>query len=150
MEGKDWPLERMVERFARLCERAKSVGTMLSLEMMPWSNLNNLESALSVVQVRIMTMVVSCSIFGTLLELIFPTEQFQVFRVEMINYVEINDADREVKGSLLEDTLNHRRFCGDGSFDVPEFLKAVLSQGYKGPFWFGDYFGSSLPRQVVS
>ena len=52
----------------------------------------------------------------------------------MINYVEINDANREVKGSLLEDTLNHRKFCGDGSFDVPGFFKAVLSQGYKGPF----------------
>tara|TARA_Y100001970_G_scaffold88793_2_gene112087 strand:+ start:1325 stop:2185 length:861 start_codon:yes stop_codon:yes gene_type:complete len=134
MEGKDWPLERMVERFARLCERGKSVGTMLSLEMMPWSNLNNLESALSVVQGA------NYDNGGLLLDIWhvaradIPYGAISSIPNGMINHVEINDADREVKGSLLEDTLNHRRFCGDGSFDVPEFLKAVLSQGYKGPF----------------
>jgi sugar phosphate isomerase/epimerase len=35
---------------------------------------------------------------------------------------------------LLEDTINHRRFCGQGTLDVPAFLRAVQDQGYEGPF----------------
>ena len=48
--------------------------------------------------------------------------------------MEIDDADVEIRGTLLEDTLNHRRFCGHGALDVSAFLKSVLDQGYDGPF----------------
>jgi sugar phosphate isomerase/epimerase len=51
-----------------------------------------------------------------------------------VHYVEIDDADAEIRGTLLEDTLNHRRFCGQGALDVPAFLRAVRAQGYEGPF----------------
>lgn len=35
---------------------------------------------------------------------------------------------------MLEDTLNYRKFCGDGDFDVPRFLDALAAYGYNGPF----------------
>ena len=52
----------------------------------------------------------------------------------LIRYVEINDADREMCGTLIEDTLDHRKFCGDGDLDVVAFLRALAVQGYDGPY----------------
>jgi sugar phosphate isomerase/epimerase len=43
----------------------------------------------------------------------------------MINSVELDDAAAEPKGSLWEDTLFHRLYPGEGSFDCPAFIKAV-------------------------
>ena len=134
MNAKDWPLERMVDRFSRLCERAKSVGTTISLEMMPWSNLKDLESTLSVITTA------DCQNGGLLLDIwhvargAVPYSKIPKIPKNIVNYVELNDADKITKGSLLEDTLNNRKFCGEGELDVPEFLRAVLKQGYEGPF----------------
>ena len=32
------------------------------------------------------------------------------------------------------DAINHRRFCGEGEFQVPRFVECVLKTGYTGPF----------------
>ena len=51
-----------------------------------------------------------------------------------IGSIEVDDADKEVAGSLWDDTIFRRRLPGEGVLDVPAFLKAVLSAGYKGPW----------------
>jgi sugar phosphate isomerase/epimerase len=48
--------------------------------------------------------------------------------------VELNDGTYEAPWSLFEDTINHRRFCGEGEFQVKRFVEAVLKTGYTGPF----------------
>jgi sugar phosphate isomerase/epimerase len=35
---------------------------------------------------------------------------------------------------LVEDTVNHRRFCGEGEFDVQAFVACLLKAGYTGPW----------------
>jgi hypothetical protein len=36
--------------------------------------------------------------------------------------VEINDGTFTAPWSLHEDTINHRRLCGEGKFDIRDFL----------------------------
>ena len=35
-------------------------------------------------------------------------------------------------GSLWEDTIHHRRLCGEGDLNPPAFIKAVQAAGYRG------------------
>ena len=47
--------------------------------------------------------------------------------------VELTDADREPAGdSLLEDTVNHRRYCGEGTIDIPALVAAMRELGFDG------------------
>ena len=48
--------------------------------------------------------------------------------------MEINDGTFEAPWSLHEDTINHRRFCGEGEFDVKGFVQCLLKAGYQGPW----------------
>jgi sugar phosphate isomerase/epimerase len=48
--------------------------------------------------------------------------------------VEINDGTLECPWSLHEDTVNHRKLCGEGEFDVKGFVKRLLDAGYDGPW----------------
>ncbi len=51
-----------------------------------------------------------------------------------IIWVELDDADPEIKGTMYEDTIHNRRLCGEGSFDIPGFLRAVRTSGYDGGY----------------
>lgn len=45
-----------------------------------------------------------------------------------------NDAAKSPVGTLFEDTVFHRQFCGEGAFDIPAFIAAVTATGYSGPY----------------
>ena len=45
--------------------------------------------------------------------------------------MELDDAAAEPEGSLWEDTLFHRLYPGEGSFDCPAFIKAVEQAGFR-------------------
>ncbi len=46
--------------------------------------------------------------------------------------IEINDGTLECPWDLHEDTINHRKYCGEG-IDVKGFVDCMLKAGYKGP-----------------
>jgi sugar phosphate isomerase/epimerase len=48
--------------------------------------------------------------------------------------VELNDADPEVVGTLFEDTVHRRRYCGEGSFDLTGIITALRTAGWAGPW----------------
>jgi len=48
--------------------------------------------------------------------------------------IELNDGTLHCSWDLHEDTVNHRRFCGEGEFDVKGFVKCMLDAGYQGPW----------------
>lgn len=134
MNATAWPIERMAERFAGLCDRAAAAGTSISLELMPWSNITDIETAVAVASGA------NRANGGLLLDIWHLArggvcyDDIASIPSGLVNYVEIDDADREIRGTLLEDTLNHRKFCGDGDLDVPRFLDALAAYGYDGPF----------------
>jgi len=53
--------------------------------------------------------------------------------------VELDDADRSVVGTMLEDTLDRRRLCGEGALDVPSFIRAIRAAGFDGPWGSRSY-----------
>jgi sugar phosphate isomerase/epimerase len=53
---------------------------------------------------------------------------------QYITSVELNDGTFACPWSLHEDTVNHRRLCGQGEFDVPGFIRAVQDAGYDRPW----------------
>ena len=134
MKATEWPMAHMSERFAKLCQRAQPGGAQVVLEPMPWSNIADLDTARELIEgsnepnggllIDIWHMVRGGVSYDKVAEL--PPG--------MIKHVELNDADEEIHGSLLEDTLNHRKFCGAGAFDVPAFLDALNQHGYNGAF----------------
>ncbi|WOC62797.1 sugar phosphate isomerase/epimerase [Paenarthrobacter sp. AT5] len=67
--------------------------------------------------------------YGTTLE-----ELAQKLTADQIFAVELNDADAEVRGSLFEDTRDHRRLCGHGAQDVTGFINTLQGIGFKGPW----------------
>jgi sugar phosphate isomerase/epimerase len=48
--------------------------------------------------------------------------------------VELNDGTFQAPWSLHEDTVNHRRLCGEGEFDIRGFIDCLQAAGYQGPW----------------
>lgn len=62
--------------------------------------------------------------------------------------VELDDGDAEPVGTLLEDTFDHRRPCGEGVFDVVGFVLAVRDIGWTGPWGIEDMSETSRSLPV--
>jgi len=54
--------------------------------------------------------------------------------LQYIVSVELDDGTFTAPWSLHEDTINHRRFCGEGEFDIKGFIDSVQGAGYAGPW----------------
>ncbi|MCC6709898.1 MAG: sugar phosphate isomerase/epimerase [Gammaproteobacteria bacterium] len=134
MQGKAWPLEHMAARFRALCGRAREAGTDVALEIMPWSNLRSIDDGLAVVTAA------DAANGGLLLDIWHlarggvPYADIAKVPAQLLKHVELDDADAEVVGTLLEDTLDRRRLCGEGALDVAAFVRAVQATGYDGPY----------------
>jgi sugar phosphate isomerase/epimerase len=65
-----------------------------------------------------------------------PHAELRALRLKYIMGVELNDGYRRppAEWSLVEETINHRKFCGTGEFDVRGILAALAVAGYHGPF----------------
>ena len=113
-------MPRMIESFAALSREAAKYGTSIALEIMPFSNIRTLSTALELVSTDPQPN-------GGYSEVAKIPQQF-------IKAVELDDADRDVVGTLWDDTRYHRRLCGEGVLDIPAFLKATREAGYRGPY----------------
>ncbi|MEP2531933.1 hypothetical protein [Shimia sp.] len=49
---------------------------------------------------------------------------------QLLVSVELDDGDVDVKGTLLEDAIHRRRFCGEASFDFSHFIKTFQEIGF--------------------
>jgi sugar phosphate isomerase/epimerase len=122
----------MRDAFAQLCREAAEYGTGLMLEIMPWSNVRTVETALGIVEG-------AAQPNGGILVDIWHFARGGIdyndvskIPVQYIRGAELDDADEQVAGSLWEDTIHHRRLCGEGDLDPPAFIKAVQAAGYRG------------------
>jgi sugar phosphate isomerase/epimerase len=129
-----WAFDHWVAEFAALAEEARQSGTLVALEPMPFGNLKTIEDALRLVvsanneagglMIDIWHVARANTPFGLLAAL--PSDR--------IFGVELNDAAAAPVGSLWEDTINNRRFCGDGALDIPAFIKGLEAAGWSGPW----------------
>ncbi|WP_217991123.1 sugar phosphate isomerase/epimerase family protein [Mobilicoccus massiliensis] len=135
-DGDDEPWDRDVwaRRFAELAAQADGVGARLGIEFFPWANVATLADGLRLVEEAdhpaggVVVDVWHIARAGT-----SPAE-LAATPLDRIVGVELSDADEEVVGTLFEDTVHRRRFCGEGSFDLPGMIAALRQAGWRGPW----------------
>jgi len=134
LQGGVWSKEAYAEAVAELADEAARAGARMGLEILPFSDLRTPEDGLEVMQIA------GNANAGLVLDIWHvvrggvPFETVADIPGEQIVHVEVNDAAAEPVGTLAEDTLDHRRLCGEGAFDVAGFLRAVAATGYDGPY----------------
>ncbi len=128
------PMPRLIESFAALCSDAADYGTRILFELIVDAMIRTLPETLEMVReagapnggimVDLWHMVKLGVPFG---------EVARIPREHLLG-IEINDGTVSCPWSLHEDTINHRRLCGEGEFDVKGFVKTMLEAGYDGPW----------------
>jgi len=128
------PMPRLIEAFRALCREAAEHGTRILFELMPFCLLQTLPAALEMVAGAgeknggIMFEPWHLSRMG------IANEELARVPSEYLLGAELDDGTLEAPWSLHEDTINHRRLCGEGELDVRGFIRAVQKAGYTGPF----------------
>jgi len=131
---KKTPLPRLMESFAALCGEAEQHGTRIVFELMPFAMIDTLQDAVSMVAGAGAKNGGIAFDLWHIVKLRIPYEEVARVPAQYLLSVEINDGTFEAPWSLHEDTINHRRLCGEGEFDVKGFVACLLKAGYQGPW----------------
>jgi sugar phosphate isomerase/epimerase len=128
------PMPRLIESFAALCHDAENYGTKILFELIVDAMIKTLPETLEMVTGA------GAKNGGIMLDLWhivklrIPYEEVARIPMQYMLGVELNDGTLECPWSLHEDTINHRKFCGEGEFDIKGFVKCILNAGYQGPW----------------
>lgn len=128
------PMPRLIESFAALCAEAADVGTKIGFELMPFAMLTTLKDSMAMIEGAGAPNGGIIFDLWHIAKLHIPYEEVGRVPLKYVVSVEINDGTFEAPWSLLEDTVNHRRLCGEGEFDVKGFVDCVQKMGYSGPW----------------
>jgi len=126
--------ERLVESFADLCREAADHGTKIGFELMPFAMIRTLPESLAMVQGAGQPNGGIAFDMWHFAKLGISNEDVSRVPQQYIVSVELNDGTFHCPWSLHEDTINHRRFCGEGEFDVKGFIQSLRKAGYQGPW----------------
>lgn len=128
------PMPRLIESFAALCADAADHGTKIVFELMPFAMIDTLQDALSMVDGAGAKNGGIAFDLWHLVKLGIPYEEVARVPPQYLLAVELNDGTFEAPWSLHEDTINHRRLCGEGEFDIRSFIDCLQRGGYQGPY----------------
>jgi sugar phosphate isomerase/epimerase len=148
VSGEPWDHDRWVAEFASLAEDARQAGTRVGLEFLPWSNIRTVHDGLRLVEDAghdtggLIIDVWHTERAGT------PPAELAAVPLRHIVGVELNDADADQVGTLFEDTVNRRRLCGEGSFDLQGCIRALRAAGWTGP-WGVEILSEAFRRLPV-
>lgn len=128
------PMPRLIESFAALCADAADHGTRIVFELMPFAMIDTLEEALTMVDGAAAKNGGIVFDLWHIVKLGIPYEEVARVPPQYLLAVELNDGTFEAPWSLHEDTVNHRRLCGEGEFDIKSFIDCLQKAGYAGPY----------------
>lgn len=143
----DLDVPRMRAAFHELCERAKSFGVNAVIEFLPFSSVNTIDRALQVTRDNHPS-------GGLLVDTWhvarggMSNEEIRKIPLELIRSIELDDAGPTVVESLFNDSTHHRKFCGEGVLDVPNFIQTVVDIGYRGP-WGVELISAELRKMPL-
>lgn len=130
----DFNAERLAPHLVELARDAAEAGTLIAIEPAPFRDVQTPAQALELVEVA------GHPAAGVFID-IWHTERMNVdlaslgdIPLDRLFGVELDDGDSEVIGTMLEDTIDRRRFPGEGDFDVAGFVAAIKGLGYEGPW----------------
>jgi sugar phosphate isomerase/epimerase len=127
-------MPQLIDGFAALCREARDYGTGILFELMPFARINTLPDALQLVTSADQPNGGIVLDLWHLVKLGISYADAARIPPRFIGGIEINDGTFTAPWSLFEDTINHRRLCGEGEFDVRGFVSTMLHAGYPGPW----------------
>jgi sugar phosphate isomerase/epimerase len=127
-------LQRLIDAFSVLCAEAAQHGTRIGFELMPFAMIRTLGESLAMVKSAGAPNGGIVFDLWHVVKLGIPYEEVCRVPPEYVVSVELNDGTKHAPWSLHEDTINHRRFCGEGEFDVRGFVQGMQRAGYTGPW----------------
>jgi sugar phosphate isomerase/epimerase len=142
------PMNRLVESFATLCKEAAGHGTRIGFELMPFAMIRTLAESVAMVQGAGEPNGGIAFDLWHIAKLRISYDELARVPAQYITSVELNDGTLEAPWSLHEDTINHRRLCGDGEFDVKGFIQCLRNTGYTGP-WGIEVLSEELRKQPL-
>ncbi len=128
------PMPRLIEAFAALCADAANHGTKILFELIVDGMIKTLPETLEMVAGA------GANNGGIMIDLWhvvklgIPYDDVARIPPKYLLGIELNDGTLQCPWDLHEDTVNHRRFCGEGEFDVKGFVRCMLKAGYEGPW----------------
>jgi sugar phosphate isomerase/epimerase len=129
-----YSMAQLIESFATLCSDAEGYGTKIGFELMPFAMLDTLKDSMTMIEGANAANGGIIFDLWHIVKLNIPYEEVQRVPLKWIVSVELNDGTFVAPWSLHEDTINHRRFCGEGQFDVKGFVECIRRTGYTGPW----------------
>lgn len=124
------PLAQLVDGFGEFCRKAKTQEIWIDLEPMPFFGCHDVASAWAIIdgtgQLNAGIMMDTWHFFKANQTLdVLAGIPDRCFRT-----MQINDAPRaQITESLMEDTIRHRRWPGQGELPVVDFIRAVHAKG---------------------
>jgi sugar phosphate isomerase/epimerase len=128
------PMPQLIEAFASLCAEGAEHGTRVAFELMPFAMIQTLKESVELIEGAGAKNGGICFDLWHMVKLKIPFEEVAKVPQKYVVSVELNDGTFEAPWSLHEDTINHRRLCGDGEFDVKGFVRQMTNAGYEGPW----------------
>ncbi|MHB1199261.1 MAG: sugar phosphate isomerase/epimerase family protein [Polaromonas sp.] len=122
---------RATERFATLCDQAKTLGITVSLEFPWWTETGNLETATTVLKA------VKRPNAGMLIDMLHffrsnsSHEALKALPREWFHFAHLCDGPQTIgsdMASILHEARSHRLFPGDGAFGVKDILACLPQQ----------------------
>jgi len=128
------PMPRLIEAFSRLCADAAEYGTKILFELIVDGMIKTLPETLEMVEGAGAPNGGIMIDLWHVVKLKIPYQDVASIPSRYLLGIELNDGTLECPWSLHEDTVNYRRFCGEGEFDVRGFVDCMLKAGYTGPW----------------
>lgn len=123
--------EDFVLPFLDLCQAASARGLRVAVEFVAWGIFERLGDLVDLVER-------ADGRAGLLLDIWHLSRrgvsaaELDALPPEMVFGVQVSDAVREPRGTMMDDTLQ-RRFCGAGDLDVVGFLAGAARRGWQAP-----------------
>ena len=143
-----YSMPMVIESFAALCAEAAEHDTKIGFELMPFGMIDTLNDSLTMIEGAGAKNGGIIFDLWHVVKLGIPYEEVSRVPLRHIVSAEINDGTFTAPWSLHEDTINHRRFCGEGEFDVKGFLAAMEKTGYTGPYGIEVLSAELRPRPL--
>jgi sugar phosphate isomerase/epimerase len=142
------PMPRLIESFAQVCADAANHGTNILFELIVDAMIKTLPETLEMVQGADAKNGGIMIDLWHVVKLGIPFEEVAKIPARYLLGIEINDGTLQCPWSLHEDTINYRRFCGEGEFDVKGFVNCMLKAGYSGP-WGIEILSNELRKKSL-
>lgn len=129
-----YSMDQLADSFAELCAEGAAHGTKICFELMPFAMIDTLRDSITMVQKAGASNGGIALDLWHIVKLKIPYDEVGCMPPQYLVSVELNDGTFEAPWSLHEDTINHRRLCGEGEFDIKNFIRCVQKLGYTGPW----------------